>query len=247
MFLSIMKFFFDVKIKPMNTKERKVLIEQFFEEQAESLGDKWRYQSEKYYVAIDSLRGDNPIADYPTAEDFLLLVKNSNQDHPMVKLAWEVLSYLQIDADCEISDIKRVSKESYQYLFMQRKQVEEYVDSMLIGGFCGLVTGANSKVSKVEVDSVYEKSKALETLICHFLRGGIDTSTMNASELQSYMHQVGVALHNIPHNIDSGEPLNLEQLQSIDGLDPTSSSKEWGMLVENVASKFGDIPPKEQM
>lgn len=90
-----------------------------------------------------------------------------------------------------------------------------------------------------------EQTKALETLICEFLRGGIDTSSMSTSELQIYMHQVGIALHNIPHNIVSGEPLDLGQLQSIDKLDPTSTKKEWGMLVKNIARKFGDIPRKE--
>jgi hypothetical protein len=92
--------------------------------------------------------------------------------------------------------------------------------------------------------NMINKSQAFEALICELLRGGVDTSAMSASELKIYMYKVGVALHNIPHNINNNEPLDLCQLQSLDELDPTSQKNEWGMIVKNIASKFGPIPAK---
>tara|TARA_R110000737_G_C14423773_1_gene458294 strand:- start:489 stop:767 length:279 start_codon:yes stop_codon:yes gene_type:complete len=89
-----------------------------------------------------------------------------------------------------------------------------------------------------------KKSIALESLICELLRGGVDTSALNAKELRDYIYRAGVALHNIPHNIANDEPLRMEQLKSIDELDPTATEHQWGQIVTNIASKFGAVPAK---
>lgn len=124
---------------------RTILIEDYFEKSESSLGKMWQSNSKRYYVAINGLKGNTSILKYPTIEDFLLLVKSSNIEDPMVKLAWDVLNDLHVQTDCEISDIKPISRELYQYLFMQGKSVESYVDSTLVGRFCGFVSGGSRK------------------------------------------------------------------------------------------------------
>lgn len=98
--------------------------------------------------------------------------------------------------------------------------------------------------AELQILSDSDKSLAFETLICELLRDGINTSEMGAVELKTYMYKVGVALHNIPHNIANNKPLDLYQLQCLDELDPTSKKNEWGNIVKNIASKFGSIPTK---
>lgn len=89
-----------------------------------------------------------------------------------------------------------------------------------------------------------KRAKALTWLICHFLRGGVNTSAMNVHELRSYMARVGVALHNLPHYIDNVQHLELDQLIDIDNLDPTSTPESWGDVVKHFGSNFGCIPLK---
>ena len=80
-------------------------------------------------------------------------------------------------------------------------------------------------------------SQAFESLICVMLRGR-HTDKMNAEELRSYINQAGVAIHNIPHFISKGVPLDITVLTMINNLDPSSFSgfiikkRKWGDWVQ---------------
>ncbi len=89
-----------------------------------------------------------------------------------------------------------------------------------------------------------DKSKGFEMLICSMLRGS-HIQNIKKNDLKDYMYLVGVALHNIPRNINENNDLTEHQLISINELDPTGSTKEWGHWVKCLSSSFGQTLPEE--
>jgi hypothetical protein len=90
-----------------------------------------------------------------------------------------------------------------------------------------------------------EKARALSSLITMMLRSGYGLSgDFDNKELASYIHDAGVALHNIPLNIAKGHPLYVEQLYQINKLDPSSKNNEWGSWVKSLVPHLCPVLPQ---
>ena len=126
---------------------RKSLIERYFDESKVEEGNMWLANAKDYYVVMNSLRGSTSILDYSQLADFLLLVKASDKEDPMVKLAWKVLEQLHVDYDA--SELKPISEERYQFLFMHKKAVEAYIYSTPFGKLFGFLS-ADKKVLLIQ-------------------------------------------------------------------------------------------------
>jgi hypothetical protein len=89
------------------------------------------------------------------------------------------------------------------------------------------------------------ESKAFESLICNVLRGP-HIFNMCENDLKKYIYEAGVALHNIPHNIDKGIPLFTDQIIGISQLDPSSNDTYWGDWVNELVPVLIPSLPKKK-
>ncbi len=80
------------------------------------------------------------------------------------------------------------------------------------------------------MNTITPTTKGFEKIICEMLRGS-HVHTMNKIELIDYISCVGIAIHNIPHNLHNNKPLSPSQIDGIKKLDPTGGS--WLLIIQN--------------